>query len=228
MRQTSQWQTFEGRKTSGRKAASAKNALKHGLLSRELLQPDEDAAAFSQFSKCLGKAIDPVGELELVLANRIVGLAWRLQRLGKLKEGILAWQWAGVMLGRAEKKKRRDEDEKMEDSIISPKSKDCTWLEQSRSEKYQLEDAQRTALATSGVIFLNDASGTNELAKLSRYETSMERSFYKTLHEFQRLQAARQGKAIAPPLLVEIDVSGAGPREIDFNVLDLSAINAAD
>ncbi len=31
-----------GRKTPGGKAVSAKNALKHGLLSREVLLPDED------------------------------------------------------------------------------------------------------------------------------------------------------------------------------------------
>jgi hypothetical protein len=216
----------KGRKTAAGKAASATNARKHGLLSREVLLPDEDAVAFSQLSKRLGEALDPVGELEQVLADRIIGLVWRLRRLGKIEAGILAWEKAGIMITRAEKKKKRAEAEERADRFITPENR--VSFEERRSEEYQLEDARETDLATSGAIFLRDAGGPNALSKLSRYETSMERSLYKTLHELQRLQAARQGKAVAPPLAVDIDVSGAGPREIDDNVLDLPAINAVD
>lgn len=42
-----------GRKTPEGKAASAKNAIKHGLLSREVLLPDEDAGAFAQLGEQL-------------------------------------------------------------------------------------------------------------------------------------------------------------------------------
>jgi hypothetical protein len=218
----------KGRKTPGGKAVSAKNALKHGLLSREMLLPDEDAGAFAQLGRRLGEALDPVGELELVLTERIIRLVWRLRRLDKIEAGILAWEKAAIMITRAERKKDRARNEAIEDGIVSPRSKDRPWLEQKRSERYQLEDAQETDLATNGVIFLRDAGGTNALSKLSRYETSMERSLFKTLHELQRLQAARQGKAVAPPLVLDIDHSGEGSRSIDVNVVDLPGSDAAD
>lgn len=40
-----------------------------------------------------------------------------------------------------------------------------------------------------------------------RYETAIERSIYKALHELQRLQAARQGQKVPVPLAVDVEVS---------------------
>lgn len=42
--------------------------------------------------------------------------------------------------------------------------------------------------------------------KLQRYETTIERSIFKTLHELQRLQAARLGESPTIPIAVDIDV----------------------
>jgi len=48
------------------------------------------------------------------------------------------------------------------------------------------------------------------LDKVARYETHLERSLYKALHELQRLQAARNGTGGAP-MAFDVDVS-VGPR----------------
>ena len=48
------------------------------------------------------------------------------------------------------------------------------------------------------------------LEKVARYETHLERSLYKALHELQRLQAARDGTGGAP-MALDVDVS-VGPR----------------
>ena len=42
---------------------------------------------------------------------------------------------------------------------------------------------------------------------LIRYETSIERQFYKALHELQRLQMARQGAQPPAPIAIDIDLS---------------------
>ena len=47
------------------------------------------------------------------------------------------------------------------------------------------------------------------LEKVGRYETHLERSLYKALHELQRLQAARAGP-IPPPVAVDVDLSVSG------------------
>jgi len=46
--------------------------------------------------------------------------------------------------------------------------------------------------------------------KIARYESHLERSLYRALHELQRLQAARSGGRFPIPLAVDLDVSG-GP-----------------
>lgn len=48
------------------------------------------------------------------------------------------------------------------------------------------------------------------LNKVSRYEAHLERSFFRTLHELQRLQAARSGMVLPPPAAVDLDVSVHG------------------
>ena len=46
-------------------------------------------------------------------------------------------------------------------------------------------------------------------SRLARYETSLERSLYKALHELQRLQAPRAGRAVLPPVAVDVNVDGS-------------------
>jgi hypothetical protein len=156
-----------GPKTEEGKAASSKNSLKHGLLSRNVLLPAEDAEAFAQLGERFMAALGPVGELELVLVDRIIGLIWRLRRLGEIEAGILAG--------------------------LGP---------------------FKATVPTLGDAFMRDSANANALSKLSRYETSMERSLYKALHELERRQAARQGKDVPVPLAVDIDVSGVEPQAV--------------
>jgi len=46
-----------------------------------------------------------------------------------------------------------------------------------------------------------------KMGSLSRYEVMLERSFYKALHELQRLQAARDGQAVPLPVVVDVSIS---------------------
>jgi hypothetical protein len=60
-----------------------------------------------------------------------------------------------------------------------------------------------------GGAFMLDSHHANAFPKLSRYETPIERSLYKALHELQRLQAGRRAEgSVPPPAALDIDVSG--------------------
>jgi hypothetical protein len=66
-----------------------------------------------------------------------------------------------------------------------------------------------------GLSFIRDANSANAFSKLSRYETAIERSLYKALHELQRLQAARRAEGnVSPPLAVDVDVSGPSTGDL--------------
>jgi hypothetical protein len=48
-----------------------------------------------------------------------------------------------------------------------------------------------------------------KLLRLNRYETTLDRQFYRTLHELQRLQATLRGEAVPMPEAVDVTVSVA-------------------
>lgn len=69
-----------GPKTPAGKAMVALNGVRHGLLSKASLVNGEVEADLVDFGKRLRGQLAPVGELELLLADRIVSSAWRLRR----------------------------------------------------------------------------------------------------------------------------------------------------
>ena len=53
----------------------------------------------------------------------------------------------------------------------------------------------------------------DHVTSVLRYETALERSLYKALHELQLLQAARAGVPVPPPAEADVDVNVMAPRE---------------
>lgn len=77
-----------GPKTPEGKAVVALNAMKHGLLSRHVHLPDEDEAALVELGKRLRAHLQPVGELEVLLVDRLVTAAWRLRRVLAIETSV--------------------------------------------------------------------------------------------------------------------------------------------
>ena len=98
-----------GPKTPEGKAAVRLNALKHGLLSREVLLPGEDEEALRELGERLRAELQPVGELENLLVDRIIAAYWRLRRLGRVEAGIFAWELYQELAERAEREARGHE-----------------------------------------------------------------------------------------------------------------------
>ena len=200
-----------GPKTPEGKAAVRHNALRHGLLSRDVLLPGEDEDALRELGERLWNELQPVGALESLLVNRIISSTWRLQRLGRVEAGIFAWELYGEMADRA----RKEADTYTSDFMDDVLTRDITITNEDKhrealSKAKEMEEMQDSETATLGQTFIRDSTKANAFSKLSRYETMIERSLFKALHELQRLQAARgAGGNVAPPVAVDVDVSGA-------------------
>lgn len=69
-----------GVKTEEGKAVSKYNAIKHGILSQEVLLDGEDEKTLIELGKKLRAELKPETELELILVDRIVSNTWRLKR----------------------------------------------------------------------------------------------------------------------------------------------------
>jgi len=168
-----------GPRTLEGKASSSKNSLRHGLLSREVLLPDESRETLGSFGKRLQDELRPVGELEVLLVDRIVSSAWRLRRVLAVEAGL-----------------------------FNPPDTEETPMEarlRRLTEGYGEDETERAV--TLSETYREDAYSADAFSRLSRYEAGIERSLFRALHELQRLQAARAGTHVPPPVAVDVDLA---------------------
>jgi len=78
-----------GPRTLKGKARAAKNSLKHGLLSKDVLMEGESRKELNAFQGALIADLAPEGELECLLADRVVASAWRLRRANRLERDVV-------------------------------------------------------------------------------------------------------------------------------------------
>jgi hypothetical protein len=79
-----------GPRTAEGKAKVAQNAVKHGLLAREVVIQGEDPGQFEFYRDQMLGDLAPAGPVEATLSERIVSLSWRLQRAERLQNAALA------------------------------------------------------------------------------------------------------------------------------------------
>jgi hypothetical protein len=74
-------------------------------------------------------------------------------------------------------------------------------------KRYFVEHAQRWKLLSERENRSRILLEPEVLAKVARYESGFERSFFRSLHEIQRLQASRTGAAIPPLAAIDVDMT---------------------
>ena len=78
-----------GVKTEEGKAVSKHNALKHGLLSKEVLLDGENEKTLIKIGKRLRAELEPQSGLELILVDRIIANVWRLRRVMRIEREMM-------------------------------------------------------------------------------------------------------------------------------------------
>ena len=78
-----------------------RNALKHGILSEQVLirtgAGKEDPEEFQQFSDAMREAWAPVGAMEEYLVEELIGIAWRKRRVLAYESAVISKQWDGAV-----------------------------------------------------------------------------------------------------------------------------------
>jgi hypothetical protein len=82
-------QVSTGPRTEAGKRKVSLNAIAHGLRARPAVMQDEDAQAFEQMRGALLATLKPVGDLELLFADRAAVALWRLHRVLALEGRLL-------------------------------------------------------------------------------------------------------------------------------------------
>ncbi len=85
-------QLSTGPRTTQGKARSSRNALKHGLLSSQILLEHEDANELEALREGFYADLQPVGTLEEVLVERIIASAWLHRRALWAETALMEWE----------------------------------------------------------------------------------------------------------------------------------------
>jgi hypothetical protein len=205
-------QKSTGPKSEDTKAIVSKNAVKHGLLSKETLLPWEDGYELGELRERLIVNLNPQGELELILTDRIVSLTWRLCRAGRIETAIFVWRKYSLSFNAALTEMQSHIKTVVHDlsDIFAPTTE---IVDEQKYLKASQKVAEQSALVNSelpalGRTFVGDA---DTFSKLHRYETGLERSLFNSLHELQRVQAGRAGGDVPLPLAVDVH-GGSGDQ----------------
>ena len=157
-----------GPKTPQGKELAKMNALKHGLLSREVLIAGEQAGDLEELGRKLRLQLRPIGELEQILVDRIVASVWRLRRTLHAESAVM---------------------EQQAEDAYNPEY-GTGRLAKARRERRR-----------AGAWMTRDA---NE--KLLRYESVIERQFYRAIRELERVQSWDPGGREPRAVVVEGEV----------------------
>ena len=193
-----------GPRTPAGKTIAARNALRHGLLAGDVILDDEDSQLFEERRDAMCAHLDPRGELEEILVDRIVACAWRLRRLQRIEAGVFRYHSLDRQLDRVITLGSTFTGDPFEAPVMPPtitKKRRHTAALGQKDKAVPARDQEMLAIA-----FREAARQNDTLAKLSRYEVAIERSFYRALHELQRLQAARKGLDVSAPVVVDVDL----------------------
>jgi hypothetical protein len=125
------------RKSSGPKTEKGKhrtrlNAYRHGLTGQICLLTAGEHAAFEQHCTGIRESLEPVGALEIDLAQSIAEARWRLKRARAIETGIFALGHLGQLGALA----TSDRDDPGQLPIDEALSRARTWVD--KSENFQL------------------------------------------------------------------------------------------
>ena len=192
-----------GPKSLDGKKTSSKNAIRHGLLSENIVLLDEDREEFDRFRDDVASQLAPESRLEGLLAERVIACAWRLRRVYRFESDVFAYHEAD------EKADLAREEAQIHEVVVGARQGRVVVNQRDHEPlmRKAKEAEQRRNSAVLGAIVVRDSRGPNTLANLGRYEGRIDRSLYRALHELQRIQAARCGEDVPPPAVLDVEVA---------------------
>jgi hypothetical protein len=198
-----------GPKTLEGKAAVRLNALRHGLRARDAVLPGEDADAFEDLWNRVRADLSPVGPIEELLVDRIVNAIWRLRRLARAETALFHWRAQGLKADRLAERISSYERASLGMGTFSfpIKAADEASHADAVEARRRANDERDRDEVLLGRALDADAKEGDAFGKLARYETSLERSLFRTLYELQQVQENRRNRS-APPILEAISLNG--------------------
>jgi hypothetical protein len=164
-------QKSTGPKTDEGKAAVSQNAVKHGLFAESVVT-GETEAEYEAFHGELLAELAPRGVVELLLAERVVSLWWRLIRAERMQNQVIEDMMGRIIASDDARYKR-----------------ECYYVRQGiypGDPRMVLDDLPL------GRIAINDWSNRKVLDRMLMYERRIESSLNRAMKELKRFQTIRR------------------------------------
>lgn len=187
------------------KSRASTNALQHGLRAAPWrVLPDEDGGELEDLRARIRADVKPAGELEERLADRVVDGFWKLSRAGRAEAALLTYAHFETLQRRAEIEAGKHKTSPLDDIDFGTVTDERAHA--AARQKAEEAAVRRAKAPAIGEAF-GEAAGGDALDRIGRYEMAAERSLFRALHELERLQAARAGRAVPAPAVVDVNVS---------------------
>ena len=186
-----------GPKTRKGKAIVRLNAVRHGLLTRDVVLPGEDADSFEDLWNQVRANLSPVGPIEEFLADCVINAMWRLRRLARTETALFHSRIHGLKADRLAIQVRSYEYTVADFSLpttITDKAAHTEASEALARAKYE-RDRDEVLL---GRAIDADAKEGDAFSKLARYERSLERSLFRALDDLRHIQDKRRNRPSSP------------------------------
>ncbi|MHC4570323.1 MAG: hypothetical protein ACYTE3_31795 [Planctomycetota bacterium] len=171
-------QKSTGPRTAEGKEAVSQNAFKHGLFVNKAIVRDESQDEYDRYRQAVLAEVQPVGELESIVAERLVNLTWRLERAQRMQNQSID------CIGMEQLAGHRASD--FRELYREANGLSCEDLEIPDDHLYL------------GRLAVRDWRYCKVLDKMMLYERRIENSMYKTMRELERLQESRKAGQARP------------------------------
>ena len=184
-----------GPRTKRGKAASSRNAFKHGVTSDVIvIAGQEDTDEWEGIRDGIVESLQPEGALEHMLAERVAICLWRLRRLDR---------WQAVTIRRSIDDLPNRLALRQLIGAIGDRYARRVGLE---VEEPEPEDPEIASLRLAREEHALIIPPKEDLERIMRYESHLHRKYIQTLHELEAMQARRKGGS-SP--LARLDILGA-------------------
>ena len=207
-----------GPRTTNGKARSSRNATTHGLYCQHLVLPGESQHLFQTLREAWLLRLSPQDVLELLIVDRIVAAAWKLQRL-QAAESLIHAQQAERMWEVEAKDRQQAEEELVELEQMKHGKPSALALARRLEAKQAKFPPTYQRYGASDTLAMDLISGDGGFERLTRLEQRLERSIHRNLQELRRLRnpedpAERLEAPLRPcPFLAEEKPEQPAPAE---------------
>ena len=181
------------------KAVVAQNAVKHGIFAKDLIittgDGKEDAQEYRELLDGLIISLNPVGQMECLLVEKISVDYWRLRRVLRFETGSIRklidmainnYYTKTDYLGTRENKSNEEIDEEIAELRSRQTKQSQKRIAELEQEKLKNQYAEEVTIKT------NSLPAGDAYEKVIKYEKAVQRSILQNLALLKRLQAIRR------------------------------------